>query len=54
MRWKELETGGTNVSTLWSLKRKTENSVFENSIENQEGRGNIMARIWEDALCTLS
>lgn len=49
---RQLEAGGTNVFVLWGLKRKIENSVFENSIENQEGRGNIMARIWEDA-CVL-
>ena len=44
----------TNGSRIWSLNRRTENSVFENTMENQGGRSSIMARIFGDALCTLS
>ena len=53
MECRKVEADGTNGFRIWNLKKRTENSTFENIMENQEGRSNIMARILGDALYTF-
>lgn len=46
MGCKEVETGGTNSSRIWDLKWRTENSVFENSTENQGVEVTLWPEFW--------